>query len=134
MKNCPPDDQFSVCESRGNYTYVLGSKGPNAKRETRQEVGALLKNNGSILINFESKLRALQARSFPYSSVNRYLRIAITDDMAVGLFNLKESMTFNPRSDPPKDYNDAYLALQQVPSGFDVSVLFDVVNGLPDSN
>lgn len=143
MRNCPPDDQFSVCEVRqqagGSYTYVLGAAEktkvePSASRfpvSRGMEVSKMGKDSGSIILNLEVKLRKLQTAGVPYATINRYFRSSISDETTIGLFNLKDLLTYNPRSDPPKDYSDAYTAISQFPSGIDVSTLFSIVDGMP---
>jgi hypothetical protein len=128
------------------YTYVRGlseqkvqqpqtlqsESHSNSKMEpsARIAVQAMGKDTASILINFEYKLRQLQTKNIPYSSINRYLRASLKDE-DIGMFNLRDSMTF-ARGEPEKTYADAYLALSQIPSTISMIGLYSIVDGLPE--
>lgn len=133
--HCPEEGEFSLCKvvHIGNASYTH-TRGVSAKPKTegfRPNVGTLLKESASILIHLEMKLRALESKGIPYTTVNRYFLRVITDDLNVGLFNLKDSLT-SGRGEIPKSYADAYSAIQQIPNGIDITSLFGVVDGLPN--
>ena len=138
MKQCPPIGTFSVCErvivEGSGYTYVRGqvedSEPALMLTSERHKVEALSKDTPSIMLNLEARLRKLQAKGFPYSSVNRYFRASLKDEQ-VGLFDLKDALTY-ARGEPEKTYTDAYIALAQVPSTISMSWLYSVVEGMPE--
>lgn len=137
MKNCPPEGSFSVCErvsvGTSGYTYVRGNVETRPVLEStpkeRFSVETLGKDMGSILLNFEVKLRSLELKGVPYATLNRYFKTAMSDDQ-YGMFDLKALLTYE-RTDPVKTYADAYLALSQIPGTISMTWLYSVVDGIP---
>jgi hypothetical protein len=138
MKNCPSDESFTVCErvnvsGQNGYTYIRGQSQPMVQATghhvERHQVQTMGKDTASILFNLEFKLRELQAKGIPYSTVNRYFRAVLKDEQ-YGMFDLKQSLTYE-RNDPQKTYQDAYTALTLIPSTLDMSWLYAIVEGIP---
>jgi hypothetical protein len=139
MNSCPPHGSYSVCErvtvGGAGYTYVRGQVADKietsaVKPYDRLKVEALGKDTPSILLNLEVRLRRLQEKGIPYSTINRYFRAALNDDQ-IGLFNLKEMLTYG-RGEPEKGYSDAFTALSQIPSSINMSWLYSIVDGMPE--
>lgn len=126
--SCPIQGDFDVCEVK-NYH---GGQYVEIKTKSSQKVQARRTKAGAYLALIR-RLKKHQSENIPYSVINKYFRDELgshntMNPMGTGF--IIDILTYDPRTEQSKDYNDVLIRLEQAPSSLDWTQIWDVLEGL----
>ena len=143
MEGCPIDGEYDSCVVEHGYVKIVGKSRPviEKKSETRPIVAptapkksfpvAARKSKAGAVLALLRRLKMHEDKGIPYSTINSYFRSEFKaggDSSPFGMFT--DMLTYDPRSDPPKNYAQVYVSIQQYSESLDWMALWDVIDGL----
>jgi len=135
---CPIDHDYDSCQivGIGNSSYVkIVATSSNKKNfsSSSLKVEAVRKTPGGTFFALVRYLKENQTAGIPYSIINQYLvqefnTLGDSNPMGVGF--ISEILTYDPRHDSPKDYEDVLKSLETAPKSLDWTQVWGIIDGL----
>ena len=81
------------------------------------------------------RLKNMQKQGVNYAAMNTYFRSELgvdSSNMSMGMSYLANLLTYDPRHDPIKTYQEVFAALARAPNSIDWLQVWDVIDGIPE--